>query len=119
MSTPGMSVPLSQSTTTVLNSSGNGTISLGPISAREIWSPQTVHVQCQQPVTNEAKCTIYVGYSATQDNFRDATWSGSSGDSSSKVNADTVKCGHFVWASWTGGDPGSVATLVVTGTKTI
>lgn len=119
MSTQPFTAPLSQSTTVVLNGSGNGTAQLGPISAREIWSPQTVHVQCQQPVTNEAKCTIYVGYSATQDNFRDATWSGSSGDSSSKVNADTVKTGHFIFATWTGGDVGSVATLVVTGTKTI
>jgi hypothetical protein len=112
-------VPLNQSGFGVLNASGNATVSLGPISAREQWSPQNVHVQVSGPVTNEASCNIYVGNTPTQDNFRDATQSGSTGDSSDRVNADTVLCGHHIWAVWTGGDPGHQASLMVTGSKTV
>jgi hypothetical protein len=111
--------PLSVNGFVTLDSSGNGTVKLGPASAREIWNPAYVHVQVTGPVTNEAVCTIYVGDSATQGNFRDATVSGSSGDGSDKVSADTVKCGQYVWAVWAGGDTGRQATLLVTGSKQI
>lgn len=101
-----------------LNGSGNGTAKLGPLSAREVWYPDNVHVQVSTNV-NEAQCTIYVGDAAIQRNFRDATYSGSSGDSSDKVNGDTVKVGTYIFAVWTGGDANAIATLNVTGRRTI
>lgn len=110
---------LSQSASVALDGSGNGSIRLGPISAREVWNPQSAHVQVTGPVTNEAVCTIYVGNTATQGNFRDASQSGSTGDSTDRVSADTVKCGEYIWAVWSGGDANRQATLVVTGSKTI
>lgn len=113
------STPLSATAFVALNSSGNGTVSLGPASAREVWTPQNVHVQVTGPVTNEATCTIYVGDVPQQQNYRDSTFSGSSGDSTDRVNADTIKSGHFVWAVWTNGDSGRQATLNVTGSKTV
>lgn len=112
-------VPLSVSQSIALDGSGNGTIKLGPVSAREIWNPQNAHVQVTGPVTNEAVCNIYVGNTATQGNFRDASQSGSTGDSSDRINADTIKCGQYVWAVWTGGDAGRQATLTITGSKTV
>jgi hypothetical protein len=112
-------VPLNVTQTVVLNGSGNGTAFIGPISAREIWSPANVHVQVQQPVTNEATCNIYVGDTPLQRNYRDSTFSGSSGDNTDRVNADTVKSGHYIWAVWSGGDPGMQATMNVTGSKSV
>jgi hypothetical protein len=110
---------LYESKTVTLNGSGNGTVKLGPISAREVWSPSSASVKTNQTtVTNEAVCNLYVGLSATQENFRDGTFSGSSGDSSDLV-AGQLKIGNFVWAVWTGGDAGAQATLVVTGTKEV
>lgn len=101
-----------------LDGSGNGTASVGPLSAREVWTPQNAHVSVSSNV-NEATCTIYVGSSPTQQYFRDATFTGSTGDSSDRINADTVKVGTKVWAVWEDGDAGAQGIIQVTGTKTI
>lgn len=101
-----------------LDGSGNGTTKVGPLSAREVWEPANVHVSVSTNM-NEATCNIYVGEDISQKNFRDATFSGSSGDATDKVSADMVKHGHYVWAVWTGGDAGSQAIMRVTGTRNI
>ncbi len=104
---------------TTLNINGAGTARVGPLSAREVWNPASASVKTSQTPVNEAQCAIYVGLSATQENFRDQTFTGSSGDSSDRVSGSPVKKGNYIWAVWTGGDPGVQATLVVTGTKDV
>lgn len=104
-----------------LDINGNGTVKLGPLSAREVWNPTSASVKTNQAVgsvVNEAVCNLYVGLSATQENFRDGTFSGSSGDTSDVVSGRLPK-GNYVWAVWVGGDAGVTANLVVTGTKDI
>ena len=113
-----MQVPLNESAHVVLDGSGNGTAKIGPISAREVWHPGNVHVSASTN-TAEAECATYIGDSPIAANFVDATFSGSSGDSSDRCNSYTVKVGWFVWAVWTGGDAGATATLSVTGTKDV
>lgn len=102
----------------ILNASGNGTAKIGPLSAREIWSPDNAHVQCATNV-KEAQCSIYAGTGVYANTFRDATLSGSTGDSTDRISSDQIKCGSYVFAVWTGGDAGTRATLNVTGEKTI
>jgi hypothetical protein len=111
-------VRLSESASVKLSGSGSGTAKVGPISAREQWRPENVHVSVST-ATAEAACSIYIGDSVIARNFRDTTFSGSSGDSSDRVNADRVNVGEYVWAVWTGGDPNATGTLTVTGTKTV
>lgn len=101
-----------------LNASGNGTAKIGPISAREIWFPDNAHVKTTTN-TKEAACSIYAGTGVYPNTFRDETLSGSSGDSTGKISADQIKCGMYIFAVWTGGDVGAIATLNVTGRKTI
>lgn len=101
-----------------LDGTGKGTVKVGPMSAREVWNPANVHVSVAT-IVNEATCNIYAGEDTSQKNFRDATFTGSSGDATDKISADVLKCGSFILATWTGGDPGSQAILKVTGTKTI
>lgn len=103
--------------TVVLDGSGNGTVKLGPIGPREKWFPTSAGVSASSHVA-EAACTLYVGDAPIRGNFRDATLSGSTGDSSGRCTGP-IPLGWFVWAVWTGGDPGAVATLTVTGSKTI
>lgn len=103
----------------VLNGSGAGTAKLGPLTAREVWWPVNASVRVNQNPTNEAQCQIYVGETPTQDNFRDGTFSGSSGDATGKVGGKPVKKNQFIWAVWTGGDAGQTASLTVTGTKDV
>lgn len=113
-----MDAALSQTVQVQLDGSGNGQAGIGPISAREVWTPQSVHVSVSSNVA-EAQCNIFVGDLPQQRNYRDTTFSGSSGDSSDRVNADTVKNPGKVWAVWIGGDPLAIATLTVTGRKDI
>jgi hypothetical protein len=111
-------VLLNETAQATLDGSGGGTAKIGPVSAREVWSPQNVHVSASTNV-EEAQCLIYVGDAPIQANFRDGTFTGSSGDSSDRVNADTVKVGSHIWAVWAGGDTGATATLTVTGHKDV
>lgn len=111
---------LRESAVITLDGSGNGTAKLGPLSAREIWYPDNVHVSVNSAVVvKEAKCSIYMGNTPTQSAFRDESVFASSGDSSGTCNADTVKVGDYIWAVWTGGDANQQAVLTVTGIKDV
>lgn len=105
--------------TVVLNGSGNGTAKVGPTGPREVWAPAAAAVSVSTPITNEAICRVYVGDQPIPANFIGATLSGSTGDSTSNVGGKLVRLGEYVWAVWSGGDPGSVATLNVTGNKQV
>jgi hypothetical protein len=111
-------VPLIASISVTLNSSGNGQAQVGPLSAREVWSPQNCSVSVSSDV-NESACKIYVGDSPLQRNYIDGTASGSFGDGTSRIANSQVVAGQYVWAVWTGGDANATATLLVTGTKTV
>lgn len=112
-------VPLLVTAQIRLSALGAGTAKVGPLSAREVWHPSNVSVSANQgSVVNEATCTISVG-GANNLTPRDATVNGSSGDATDKVNADTIRCGEYVWAAWSGADASVLATLTVTGTKDI
>lgn len=117
----GRRVPLRISVVGVLNASGNLTLSIGPLSAREVWYPENVSVRAltSVAVVNEAECRVYVGPSATESNFRDATVSGSSGDSTGHVSGDKLVCGDKIWCVWIGGDAGANAYAVVTGWREV
>lgn len=104
--------------TVLLDGTGAGTAKVGPLSAREIWSPGTVTVSANNNPTNEAQCQIFVGTQYDM-RLRDSTESGSTGDSSGRCSDDRIKCGAYIWAVWQGGDPGVYAKLVVTGTKEV
>lgn len=111
-------VTLRQSAVITLDGAGAGTAKLGPLSAREVWYPDNVHVSVATSV-KEAACSIYMGSDTSQSNFRDESVFASSGDSSGTCNADTVKVGHYIWAVWTGGDANKQAVLTVTGLKDV
>jgi hypothetical protein len=95
---------------------GAGTASIGPQSPGEIWDDVTAAVRVATNV-DEAICSIYSGAGVAAGYFRGATTWGSTGDSTSQV--PQVRVGGQVFAVWTWGDAGQVATLTVTGTKTV
>jgi hypothetical protein len=111
-------VPLNETAIATVNGAGNATASVGPLSARESWNPATVHVSVSSSVL-ESECVIYAGDRPIPSNFRDQTVNGSSGDSTDRVSADKIGCGHKIIAVWSGANVGAIATLVVTGTKDI
>jgi hypothetical protein len=109
-------LPLTAKAYVTLDANGNGTASTGPLSSGEQWSGLTAAVRVATN-TNEAIGSIYAGAAATPGYFAGATTWGSTGDST--TNLPVVKVGGNVFAVWTGGDPGQVATLTVTGTKQV
>lgn len=112
----GSGIILPGSVTVVLSGAGAGTAKIGPAGARETWYAASAAVSCATNVA-EASCRIYVGDQPIPSNYVDGTLSGSTGDSTGRVSAAPITLGRYVWAVWAGGDPGTVATLSVTGTR--
>jgi len=114
------SVVLNQSAVVTLNGAGNGTAQLGPLNGREHWQPASIAVKTNQAaIVNEAQCKVYIGADASDPNFTGGTLSGSTGDSTSDCAGQVIDCGEYVFAVWTGGDPGAQARVNVQGTKTL
>jgi hypothetical protein len=104
--------------TVVLDGSGNGTASVGPTRVREHWQLSAAAVAVNQNPTNQAVCQLYVGSAPNNQNFVSQTLTGSSGDTCGLGGVD-IQSGMKVWAKWTGGDAGQLATVTVIGTYTI
>lgn len=118
---PGRSWPLNQTGTVILDGSGKGTVQLTPDGPNEHWAAAIAAVKVSTKVA-EAICLVYVGPSATDQYFVDASVGGSTGDNTDRVSGyDIWRAGPYssVWAVWTGGDAGATATLIVTGTRSI
>jgi len=112
-----MQSPLSESDSVVLDASGNGTLRMMPYGGSLTWLPTIVSVTASSSKA-EAQCRVYVGPDTSDQWFIDGTLSGSTGDSTDRVTGRQVDShGHALWAVWTGGDPGAVATMTVAGTE--
>lgn len=109
--------PLDEFGQIILDGSGNGTLRMRPTGGNQTWLPASVSVKCSSN-TSEALCRVYIGPSATDPYFVDDTVTGSTGDSSGRVADYTIDAhGTYLWATWTGGDPGATATMRITGTS--
>jgi hypothetical protein len=105
--------PLNTFAQVTLDGSGNGTAKIGPTRVREIWFPTIISVVVSSN-TAEPVCKIFAGPTATQNNFTDGTFTGSQ-DSTDSIQGTQLNVGDFVFAVWTGGDVGAIATVGVTG----
>lgn len=101
---------------TITAGGGTGTAQLGPSFPRESWRVSVASVSVATG-TLEAQCKISQGAYAGQTFIDGTTW-GSTGDSTSNFSAP-VYVGSQVFAVWTGGDPGALATLTLTGTREV
>jgi hypothetical protein len=111
---------LTATASTVLDANGNGTAQGGPTSPGTVWLPAIASVNCNEAeVINEAACKTYAGAFVSSGTFVDGTLSGSSGDSTQNIAGRTIYPGQYVFAVWTGGDPGALAVLNVTGTRQV
>jgi hypothetical protein len=115
-----MPIPLRESETVVLDGSGNGTARMRPDGSQEYWLPTGASVKVSSNI-NEAECIIYIGPSPTDPYVVDGTFTGSFTNSTDRVAGYTIgsHADPYIWAVWSGGDPGAQATLRVIGTKEI
>lgn len=110
-------IPLWQPFATVtLDGSGSGTAKIGPARPREHWQVTSANISVATN-TLEAICTVYMGTVAGPQTLIDTSFQGSSGDACG-INQD-MQTGMLIFAKWVGGDPGSVATVIVNGTYSI
>jgi hypothetical protein len=110
-----MQSPLNESSSVVLDGSGNGTLRMVPYGGSLTWLPSVVSVKASSAAA-EAQCRNYIGAAPVDAWFVDGTLSGSTGDSTEAVAGRQVDThGNALWAVWAGGDPGAVATMTVAG----
>ena len=117
MPQPAQVLPLQATATVTLDSSGNGTAAVGPVIVKQHWQCQSATVSVATN-TSEAQCNVYLGTSSPQaNNLLGVTATGSTGDTCGFASID-LQPGQQIFAVWSGGDSGQVATLVINGTKT-
>jgi len=103
-----------------LDGTGSGTATLGPSGHGITWTLATVSVKTAQTVsTGTCQCQIFAGDDTSPVNFVDGTFSGDTGDSTSAAAGTQIRLGKTVSAVWSGGVPGDIATLTLTGTMEI
>lgn len=112
-----MALPLSEFASVVLNGSGAGTARVGPAAHGVTWRPTVASVKVST-ATLSPICNLFVGATATDDNFVDGSYTGEK-NSTDAVAGQELVLGQYVFAVWSGGDPGAQATVTVSGTKDV
>jgi hypothetical protein len=107
------SYPLTTNASVTLGGSGNGTVSLGP-QVGQRWRLRTASILIPNAILIP-QCKIYMGGAALDPFFIDGTYTGALA-STSNVNGRPLTNGQRIFAVWTGGNPGAVATLTIAGT---
>jgi hypothetical protein len=96
--------------------SGAGTLTLqvGPQGAGTVWYPASVTTFTTSGVLDASTCLIYMGAAGTPVNLMGTLFPGGAGVLAVALPPLTV--GTFVIAVFTGGKPGDVAAINITGT---
>jgi len=102
-----------------LNGSGAGQVSLGPPAGTR-WALDLANVSVVAAGTGAAPsaastCTLYRGSTSGPQQQVDVAILTGNGAASGKVGGVPYFPGQVLWAVWTGGDPGAIATLQVYG----
>lgn len=114
-----MKVPFREVGIVTLDGSGNGTASVGPLTARETWYPELVAMSVSTPIVKEASGLVYAGDQALQQYLVDGCTDASSGDSTGNIEGRILRSGQKIFGVFSGGDAGHIAMMVVTGQKDI
>lgn len=103
-------IPLDVAASVVLDSSGNGTVTIGPQRLLQTWVPNNAAVNVTSN-TKEPTVNLYLG-PARPANLLAASYTGSNDSTPLDV---TLRSGNFLTAVWAGGDVGARATLSLYG----
>jgi len=105
---------LNEAKSVVLDSSGNGTVKIGPAKASERWRVRTVAVSTSTAVKVPV-ASVYTGFLAPG-NLLGGTYTGSNDSDDVDV---TLGPGSFLTVAWQGGDAGATATVSVYGDRLV
>lgn len=104
--------PLDESRQTVLDGSGNGALTIGPVNAAQTWIPSMLGVQVSSN-TNEPLFKFYRGRSAGPTSYIGGTSTGS--NDNTDIQGIILHPGETFFCVWTGGDAGAVASVSLNG----
>ena len=96
---------------------GTATAQVGPQGLGQSWSLDQCYLSTSAGQFDTAQCVVYVGPLALPQSA--VTGSLQGGSSQFGLGGIGLADGWFVWAVWSGGTPGSLCYLRVTGAKTV
>lgn len=111
-------VPLNEAQgQTTIDGNGNGTVALGPQGMGTVWYPAAVTVSTTSGINDASVCNIYAGPAGilTPTTLLGTLPSGGAGVLS--MGLPPLPVGWQLTAVWSGGSPGDVAAVNVTGSK--
>lgn len=97
-------VQITPQTSTVLDSNGDGSVTLGPTATSQVWTLSVIGVRCATNM-QESICQIYLNNVLVGT----TTW-GSTGDADTDISY-TLRPGQVIEAVWTGADANTTAYL--------
>lgn len=103
---------LSESAQIVLDSNGNGALSIGPTIAAQTWIPTGMGVQVSSN-NKEPGFKFYRGHSAGPTSYIGGTSTGS--NDNTDINGIVLHPGETFYCVWTAGDPGAIASVSLSG----
>ena len=110
--------PLYETAQGIVDSNGNATLRLQPHGHGVTWKVDRVDVRASSSIT-ESTCTLYVGTAPIQANYRDQTFTGSTGDYSDRLAGVDIRMGSTVWAVWSSADIGAAVFLSIVGSMEV
>jgi hypothetical protein len=106
---------LNQNANVTLDQYGNGTVQAGPQIPGVTWTV-TLAACTTASVVNTPVFNLYLGDPIPQNNLG-GTYSGNN-DEYTPLSA-VLPNGQYMTGQWTGGDPGALATMTLTGTQQV
>jgi hypothetical protein len=103
----------------VFTAGGTASVSVGPAGLGATWSLDQAFVSTSVGPLDPAVCTLLVGPGQAPAADWNVATGLAGGGSQFGLGGLGASTGEFVTAQWTGGTPGAVARLRVTGTKTV
>ena len=117
---PLVRAPISDGTgTATVNGSGSATVTVGPHGLGTRWYPKKGDINTTSGPNDASTCQVFIGPAASAMDTLGAGQSYAGGGDTFGLSGEMLQPGEFVTAVWTGGNPGDVATLRVTGSQIV
>lgn len=114
---------LNVSAQVVLDGNGDGIASVGPGAPGHVWYPTQVSINMTGNIPdagngNISQVIVYAGNDTSSLSVADSTYNVNT-NSTQNLGGIAIYPGQSVSAQWIFGNPGAVATINVTGTRTV
>lgn len=105
-------IPLVADASVVLNASGNGTVSFGPVNQFQVWKPSSAACQTSTNV-KEPVFKLFQGIGTDPAKFIGGSYTGSNDNAT--ISGITLYPGMRLTAQWLSGDVGATGTVTLYG----